>query len=48
MNIPEASDGKIVWGEPVSSAGDYVVLCAQDILPVNSGKPVEAHYQILS
>jgi uncharacterized protein YcgI (DUF1989 family) len=60
MNIPVASDGKIVWGEPVSSPGDYVVLraqidcivamsaCPQDILPVNSGKTVEAHYQILS
>jgi uncharacterized protein len=22
--------------------------CPQDILPINKGKPVEAHYQILS
>lgn len=60
MNIPVAQDGKIIWGEPVSKPGDYVVLraqidcivamsaCPQDILPVNSGKTVEAHYQILS
>ena len=60
MNIPVAQDGSIIWGEPVSKPGDYVVLraqmdcvvamsaCPQDILPVNSGKPVEVHYQILS
>jgi len=60
MNIPVAKDGSTGWGEPVSKAGDYVVLraqmdcviamsaCPQDILPINKGKPVEAHYQILS
>jgi uncharacterized protein YcgI (DUF1989 family) len=59
MNIPVAVDGKIGWAEPVSKAGDYVILraemdciiamsaCPQDILPINKGKPVEAHYQIL-
>ena len=47
MNIPVGSDGATQWGEPVSKAGDYVVLraamdcivamsaCPQDILPIN-------------
>lgn len=47
MNIPVAADGRTSWGEPLSKAGDYVVLrarmdcvvamsaCPQDILPVN-------------
>ena len=60
MNIPVDKDGKTGWGEPVSKPGDYVVLrarmdcvvamsaCPQDILPINKGKTVEAHYQILS
>ena len=60
MNIPVDKDGKTGWGEPVSKAGDYVVLrakldcivamsaCPQDILPINKGKTVEAHYQIVS
>ena len=55
-----AADGKTGWGEPVSKPGDYVVLravmdcvvamsaCPQDILPINKGKTVEAHYQILA
>ena len=46
-------------GEPLSKAGDYVILratmdcivamsaCPQDILPINKGRPVEAHYRIL-
>jgi uncharacterized protein YcgI (DUF1989 family) len=60
MNIPVNKDGTTSWGEPLSKAGDYVVLrakmdcivalsaCPQDMLPINAGKPVEAHYQILS
>ncbi len=60
MNIPVAADGATGWGEPVSKAGDYVVLraemdcvavmscCPQDILPVNKGHPVECHYEVLS
>ena len=60
MNIPLKADGTTGWGEPVSKAGDYVVLrarmdciialsaCPQDMLPINAGNPVEAHYQILS
>jgi uncharacterized protein YcgI (DUF1989 family) len=60
MNIPLNKDGTTGWGEPLSKAGDYVVLrarmdciiamsaCPQDMLPINAGKTVEAHYQILS
>ncbi len=59
MNIPVDKDGKTVFAEPVSNAGDYVILraemdcimamsnCPQDILPINKGKTVETHYQIL-
>jgi uncharacterized protein len=59
MNIPVANNGTTNWGEPVAKAGDYVILratmdcimvmsaCPQDILPINGGKPVEAHYQLL-
>jgi len=47
MNIPVTPEGEIVWGEPLSKPGDYVVLravmdcvvvmsaCPQDILPIN-------------
>jgi hypothetical protein len=50
MNIPVGSDGATQWGEPVSKAGDYVILraamdcivamsaCPQDILPINGAK----------
>lgn len=60
MNIPLKTDGTTGWGEPVSKPGDYVVLrarmdciialsaCPQDMLPINGGNPVEAHFQILS
>ncbi len=60
MNIPVDAEGRTQWCEPVSKAGDHVVLraemdavvamsaCPQDILPVNAGKPTEAHYQILA
>ncbi|MGI9355527.1 MAG: DUF1989 domain-containing protein [Rhizobiaceae bacterium] len=60
MNIPVAQDGSTSWGEPISKPGDYVVFrammdciavmscCPQDILPVNKGNPVEAHYQIFN
>jgi hypothetical protein len=59
MNIPIAPDGAIDWKEPVSKPGDYVVLkaemdcviamsaCPQDIVCINAGMPVEAHYQVL-
>lgn len=47
MNIPVDPQGKTSWGEPLSKAGDYVILratldcvvamsaCPQDILPIN-------------
>lgn len=47
MNIPVGPDGRIEWGEPLSKAGDYVVLralidcvvvmsaCPQDLVPIN-------------
>ena len=59
MNIPVSPEGKISWCEPVSKPGDYVVLradmdvvvamsaCPQDILPINSGQPVEVNYEVL-
>jgi len=59
MNIPVAQDGATGWGEPVSTPGDYVIFraemdcvavmscCPQDILPINGGNTVEAHYQAL-
>lgn len=58
MNIPVASDGATTWGEPVSKPGDHVLFraemdcicamscCPQDILPVNAGTTVEAHYEV--
>jgi uncharacterized protein len=59
MNIPVDAEGRTTWGEPLSKPGDHVVLraemgcvvvlscCPQDILPINAGKPVEVHYEIL-
>ena len=59
MNIPVSPEGRISWRQPLSKPGDYVVLraemdvvvamsaCPQDILPINSGKPVEMHYEVL-
>jgi uncharacterized protein YcgI (DUF1989 family) len=59
MNIPVVAGGGIQWLEPVSKPGDFVVLraemdcivamsaCPQDMIPINAGKPVECHYQIL-
>ena len=47
MNIPWTADGRLAWGEPVSTAGSYVLFraemdlvvafsaCPQDILPIN-------------
>ena len=59
MNIPVDAQGGLGWGEPVSKPGDHVVFraemdcicamscCPQDILPVNAGKTVEAHYEVM-
>ena len=47
MNIPWTPDGRLAWGEPVSTAGSYAMFraemdlvvafsaCPQDILPIN-------------
>ena len=47
MNIPWTADGRLAWGEPVSTPGSYVLFraemdlvvafsaCPQDILPIN-------------
>jgi len=59
MNIPVAADGSISFQPTVSKAGDFVLLraemdvvmafssCPQDILPINSQKPVECHFQVI-
>jgi len=60
MNIPWRQDGALEWGNCLCRKGDYLVFCAQldcivamsacpqDMLPINKGNPVEAHYQVLS
>ena len=47
MNIPWTADGRLAWGEPVSTPGSYAIFraemdlvaacsaCPQDILPIN-------------
>lgn len=59
MNIPVADDGGLDWLPPVSKAGDSVVFrpvmdiiavmsaCPQDIIPINAGNPVSAHFRLL-
>lgn len=59
MNIPVGQDGGIQFLPTVAKAGDYVLLrsemdtimafsaCPQDILPINGGKSVECHFQIM-
>jgi uncharacterized protein YcgI (DUF1989 family) len=59
MNIPVAPDGSIAFQPTVAQPGDYVLLraemhvimafsaCPQDILPINSTRPVEAHFQVI-
>ncbi len=59
MNIPVGSDGALEWRETVSKPGDSVVFraltdcimvmsaCPQDIIPINAGRPVSAHYSLL-
>ena len=58
MNIPWTADGALSFEPTVSKAGDYVTFealrpvlmvvssCPQDILPINSGKPVEFDVEI--
>ena len=59
MNIPIRADHSIGFEPTVSKPGDYVVVraemdavmafscCPQDIIPINSGKPVECHFEVL-
>lgn len=59
MNIPVDGEGNTSWGEPVSKPGDHVIFraemdcicamscCPQDMLPVNAGKTVNAHFEVL-
>ena len=60
MNIPWTESGGLSFDPALSKPGDYVVLraeldcicvmstCPQDILAINSQKPTEAHFEILS
>jgi uncharacterized protein YcgI (DUF1989 family) len=59
MNIPWRQDGGLSFEPALSKPGDYVIFraeldciaamsaCPQDILAINSQKPVEAHYEVL-
>lgn len=59
MNIPVGRAGNCRWEPPVSKPGDFVSMrtvmdcviimsaCPQDLVPINAGNPVEAHFQIL-
>lgn len=59
MNIPFDTQGKLQWLPPVSRAGDRVAFralvdcvavlsaCPQDIVPINAGRPVSAHYCVM-
>ena len=59
MNIPWRQDGSLAFEPALSKPGDAVTFraeldcicvmscCPQDILPINSKAPVEAHYEIL-
>lgn len=59
MNIPVTPEGGLSFEEPVSKPGDHVIFrammdcicamscCPQDILPINKGRTVECHYEVL-
>ena len=59
MNIPVSEEGNCGWEPPVSKPGDFVTFrvvidcifamsaCPQDLVPINAGNPVGAHFQIL-
>jgi len=59
MNIPVKPDMSVSFEEATSKPGQYVALkaemdvivafsaCPQDILDINSGKPVDAHWEII-
>lgn len=60
MNIPVAADNSLSFLPTVAKPGDHVVFealcdaivafsaCPQDIIPVNDGSPVEAHFEVIS
>jgi len=60
MNIPVNVKGDCGWEPPVSNPGDFVKFravidcifamsaCPQDLVPINAGNPVEAHFQIFN
>jgi uncharacterized protein YcgI (DUF1989 family) len=60
MNIPVLPSGDLEWRETVARPGDSVVFralvdcimvmsaCPQDIIRINSGRPVSAHYAVLT
>ena len=59
MNIPVLPSGDLEWRETLSKPGDSVVFralvdcvmvisaCPQDIIRINSGRPLSAHYAVL-
>jgi len=59
MNIPWQEDGTLSFDPALSKPGDHILLraridciavmscCPQDILAINSQKPVEAHFEVL-
>jgi uncharacterized protein YcgI (DUF1989 family) len=59
MNIPVLAGGDLEWRETVSKPGDSVVFralvdcimvmsaCPQDVIRINAGRPVSAHYAVL-
>src|SRR5208282_3742786 len=59
MNIPVLPSGDLEWRETVASPGDSVIFralvdcimvmsaCPQDVIRINSGRPVSAHYALL-
>jgi uncharacterized protein YcgI (DUF1989 family) len=60
MNIPVLPTGDLEWRETVSKPGDSVIFralvdcimvmsaCPQDVIRINSGRPVSAHYAVLA
>jgi uncharacterized protein YcgI (DUF1989 family) len=60
MNIPVLPTGNLEWRETVASPGDSVIFralvdcvmvmsaCPQDVIRINSGRPVSAHYAVLT
>ena len=60
MNIPVQSDGTFRWLPPASKPGQGVTLralvncivvmsaCPQDIIPINAGHPVSAHFAVIA